>query len=192
MKLEFDRKSTRELLQTPVFRLREDIATHPVTEREGRYYVLDCPDWVNIVALTEAREIILVKQWRHGTRSVELEIPAGIVEPGEDPARTAARELEEETGFAPARCTVLGGVHPNCAIQSNRCVSVLAEGCVRKGPTRFDAGEQIELELLPLTDLPRLVRDGTLRNGMMLVALLFWLDAEGTIAWPAGPKLPAS
>jgi ADP-ribose pyrophosphatase len=184
MKLEFDRTSTREVLSTPVFKLREDIAAHPVTGHEGRYYVLDSPDWVNIVAVTDAHELLLVRQWRHGTRSVELEIPAGLLEPGEEPLVAAARELEEETGFAPARCSLLGSVRPNCAIQSNHCHTVLAEGCRRVGPTRFDAGEQIELERLPLADLPARVRDGTLRNGMMLVALLFWLDARGAISWP--------
>jgi ADP-ribose pyrophosphatase len=184
MKLEFERQSSRELLTTPVFRLREDVSRHPVSGHDGRYYVLDCPDWVNIIALTDADELLMVRQWRHGTRCVELEIPAGALEPGEDAAVAAARELEEETGFAPARCTLLGSVRPNCAIQSNQCFSVLAEGCRRVGPTRFDAGEQIALELVPARDVMDRVRDGTLRNGMMLVALLRWLDARGAVAWP--------
>lgn len=191
MKLEFERRASRELLSTPVFRLREDTSAHPVTGEEGRYYVLDCADWVNIIAITEARELVMVRQWRHGTACLELEIPAGALEPGEDAAEAAARELEEETGFAPARCTLLGQVHPNCAIQSNRCFSVLAEGCRRVGPTRFDAGEQIELALVPLTEVMDRVRDGTLRNGMMLVALLFWLDRQGAVAWPREAIAPA-
>ncbi len=184
MKLEFSRKSSRELLSTPIFRLREDTSEHPVTGHEGRYYVFDFPDWVNIVALTPERELVMVRQWRHGTASVELELPAGALEPGEDPVTAASRELAEETGFAPSRCTLLGNVRPNCAIQSNRCFSVLAEDCRRVGETRFDQGEQIALELLPVAEVMDRVRDGTLRNGMMLVALLFWLDSQGAAAWP--------
>lgn len=183
-KLEFVRKSRREILETPVFRLQEEISTHPETGADGTYYVLDAPDWVNIIAVTAQNELVMARQWRHGSAAVELEIPAGQVEPGEDPVATATRELLEETGFVPKRARLLGEIRPNCAIQSNRCFSVLCEGCELTGNTNFDPGEQIKHELLPLSQLRDRVRDGTLRNGMMLVALLWWLDGDGKIQWP--------
>lgn len=187
-KLEFVRKSRKQILSTPVFRLHEDVSLHPENGSEGRYYVLDAPDWVNIIALTADHQLLMVRQWRHGTACVELEIPAGGLEHGEDPVEAAKRELLEETGYAPARTTLLGDARPNCAIQSNRCYTVLAEGCTKVGSTKFDAGEMIALELMPLVDLPKRVRDGSLRSGMMLVALLWWMDQTKAIRWPVKPR----
>ncbi len=69
-KLEFARVSRREVLKTPIFRLHEDVSVHPETNVEGKYYVLEAPDWVNIVALTDDGELIFVRQWRHGSAAV--------------------------------------------------------------------------------------------------------------------------
>lgn len=183
-KLEFARVSRREVLKTPVFHLHEEISVHPETSREGKYYVLDAPNWVNIVALTNEGEMIFVRQWRHGSASVELEIPAGALEPGEDPVAAATRELVEETGYVPKNARLIGQVRPNAAIQSNHCYTVLCEGCAPTGKIDFDEGEQIELEKIPVAEVAKQLRAGTLTNGMMLVALLWWLDGAHRISWP--------
>lgn len=181
----FIRHGSEHLLDTPIFRLRRDRAEHPETGHVGDYFVLENPDWVNVVALTADRQVLLVRQWRHGTATVELELPAGLIEPGESPLEAAARELREETGYAAGRLTLLGEVAPNAAFQRNTCFTVLAEDCVHDGPTRFDAGEDIELVLEPLTRLPTLLREGTFRNALVLIGLLWWLDQQGRVDWPS-------
>ena len=183
-KLEFVRTSRREVLATPVFRLHEEVSLHPETNAEGKYYVLDAPDWVNIIAVTDDNELLFVRQWRHGSASVELEIPAGAIEAGEDPVTAATRELVEETGYIPKRARLLGQARPNAAIQSNHCYTVLCEGCTASGETHFDPGEQIALERIPISDLRTRLSEGVLRSGMMLVAILWWLDSEGRVRWP--------
>lgn len=179
----FLRHDSRIVLDTPIFRLREDTASHPHNGHTGRYVVLESPDWVNIVALTDDEHIVLVRQWRHGSRTVELEIPAGLVERGESPLAAGVRELREETGYSPRDARIIGQVRPNCAYQDNTCFTVLAEGCTLAGDTAFDPGEDLELVKTPLRDVPTLVRDGTLRNGMVLLGIFWWLDQRRSITW---------
>src|SRR5215471_3326477 len=102
-----------------VFTVREDQTVSPRSHRTHDFYVLECPNWANVVALTPGNEVVLVRQFRAGTRSVTLEIPGGSVERGESPQAAVRRELREETGYAARRLRRIGVVHPNPAIQGN-------------------------------------------------------------------------
>ncbi len=158
-----------------IFRVRLDTAISPRTGAAGRYVVLECPDWVNIIALTDERRIVLVRQYRHGIDRVALELPAGTVERGEDPLATARRELAEETGYTSDRWTLLGSVHPNPAFQDNRCYHLLAEGARRTVEPVLDPGETIDVELYPLSDLPGLIAAGQLDQALVLSAV-YWFE----------------
>ena len=136
---------TRPLVSTRVFSLRADRAVPPKGGEAGEYYVLDTPDWVNVIAETEDDEVVLVKQWRHGSRRVELEIPGGLIEPGEAPLMAAARELMEETGYEAAEMEILQTIRPNPAFMDNECTTVLAKGCRRVGPQALDDDEDIDI-----------------------------------------------
>ena len=174
---------SRELANTPIFRLREDEAEHPRTGSVRPYVQIEAPDWVNLVALTPEGDLVLVRQWRHGTRRFELELPAGMIEPGETPEQAGARELLEETGYIADTITRLGEVAPNAAFQSNRCYTVLAEGCRRTGETAFDEGEDIEIVLCT----PAALREqlgGAVLNAMVFCGLYWWFERRGRVAWP--------
>ncbi|MFO0960489.1 MAG: NUDIX hydrolase [Isosphaeraceae bacterium] len=187
----FARQRSRVVLETPIFSLREDDATHPRTGVERTYYVLQSPTYVNVVALTTGGKLILVRQWRHGIRDICLELPAGLAEPGESPEHAAARELLEETGYEAGRVTLLGQVQPNPAHQDNLLFTVLAEDCreVEQGPGP-DEGEDIEVELIEPADLAGLYRSGVLQNAMVVCGLFRWLDSRGRIAWPTSDGTP--
>lgn len=175
--------ASRELARTPIFSLHEHEAEHPRTGSVRPYVRIDAPDWVNMIALTPAGELVLVRQWRHGTQRFELEMPAGAVEPGETPEQAAARELREETGYEAERIVRLGDVAANAAYQTNRCYTVLAEGCRRIGDLILDEGEDIEVVLLT----PAALREqlgGEVLNSMVFCALFWWFEHRGQIAWP--------
>ncbi len=180
----FERTASRVVLKTPIFDLREDDADHPLTGERRTYYVLQAPTYVNVAAITQDGRLILVRQWRHGTRDVGLEFPAGLAEPGEAPEEAAARELREETGYVPERLTLLGKVQPNPAHQDNVSYTVLAEGCVLKEEGRqLDAGEDIEVVLVDPRELGKLIRSGEVRSAMVVCGVFWWLEQRAAINW---------
>jgi len=155
-----------------IFRMRRDWRRSPRTGSEHDFVVLESPDWVNVIALTQDDRAILVEQFRHGTTSVELEVPGGVMDAGDaSPSATALRELREETGYVGERTTLLGSVATNPAILNNTCHTVLVEGCTFAGACHFDACEDIVTHLVPADDLPRLVARGRLRHALVAVAV---------------------
>lgn len=155
-----------------VFRLRKDWRRSPRTGNEHDFIVMEAPDWVNVVALTAAREVVLVEQFRHGTASIDLEIPGGVMDPTDlDPVAAGVRELQEETGFVGENARLIGTIRPNPAIQSNRCHTVLVENCRRLANLEFDPGEDLRTRLAPAADLPQLVASGRFPHALVAVAI---------------------
>lgn len=155
-----------------VFKVRRDVKVSPRTGEQHDFVVLDAVNWVNVVALTPDRQLIMVEQFRHGSNTIELEIPGGVMDPHESsPVETGIRELREETGYAGARARLLGRVWSNPAIMSNTCFTVLVEDCIAHHPVAFDSGEDIVTRLVPVADVPRLVADGRIAHSLVVVAL---------------------
>ena len=159
-----------------LFRPRYDTVVHPLSGTHMQRLVLEVPPWVNVVALTGARELVLVRQYRFGTESISLEIPGGMVDRGEDQRGAAERELREETGYTAARWTYLGCVEPNPAFQDNLCHHWLAEGAVRTHAQTLDGGEDIEVVTLSLERVRALVGGGAIRHSLGLTARARLLD----------------
>jgi ADP-ribose pyrophosphatase len=162
------------LASTRVFDLRSARYRHPVRAVERDFVVIRPPDWVNILALTPDQRLVLVKQFRFGIDGFSLEIPGGMMEAGEDPVTTARRELREETGFSGASARVLGSVHPNPAIQSNRCFFVLVEQAAASAAMEWDTDEEIAVTTLPVEEVLALARAGGITHGLVLDALFYF------------------
>jgi 8-oxo-dGTP pyrophosphatase MutT (NUDIX family) len=173
---------TRRLLETRVFSVDAHRRASRETGREGEFYVLEAPDWINVVAVTDEDEIVLVEQYRHGTRHNTLEIPGGMVDPEDaDPLAAARRELLEETGYASESWRHIGTVEPNPAIMSNRCFTYLATGARRIAEPSPDGHEEIRVVLERASRVPELLREGRIEHALVVAALLWWrLESEKT------------
>jgi ADP-ribose diphosphatase len=153
-----------------IFNLRTDRACSPRTHKAHDFYILESADWVNVIPITSGREVVLIRQYRHGTREVTLEIPGGIVEPGDSPGEAARRELREETGYREAGIILLGSVHPNPAFLTNRCYTYVAKDVVRVQKQEQDEKEDIEVVVRPVSEVPRLIREGEITHALVLAA----------------------
>lgn len=144
------------------------------------FFRIGSPSWVNVVALTADGAFIMVHQFRHGVGKVTLEIPGGLVDPGEDPATAAARELLEETGYSAGTVRKIGEVSPNPALFDNRLFTYVAEGCTPVGEIENDSTEQTEVELVAPSALAARTRNGEIDHALVLAAFHWWhLDQLG-------------
>lgn len=167
-----------------VFSIYHQKATHPSVEKEQKFVVIDCPSWINVIALTPEKEVVLIRQFRHGTSTVTLEIPGGMVDAGEEPLLAAQRELEEETGYRASRWIEIGTTEPNPALQNNVCWTYLALDATYSSQTQFDSGEVIQTELQPLSSIPSLIASGEITHALVVVAFYHLLAHENRInAW---------
>ena len=166
-----------------VFRVRRDTAVDPRGGVEHDFYVVEAPDWVNVIPLTEAGEVVMIEQYRHGSDEVTLEVPGGMVDEGETPAESAARELLEETGYEAVEMIALGRTRPNPAIQDNWQHAFLTRGARFRRDPAFDATEHCTLRLVPLADIPALIAEGVITHSLVIVAFhRFGLWRDGVTA----------
>ncbi|MGH9441660.1 MAG: NUDIX hydrolase [Thermoanaerobaculia bacterium] len=177
MKPVWRRVKSEPLGDFKIFTIRRDRIVSPRTAEEHDFYVLDGSDWINVIALTPEGRILLVEQYRHGTESVTLEIPGGAVNRRDaSPLEAARRELLEETGHTAETWEDLGFVHPNPAIQSNRCFTFVARGCRRVAEPSLDPGEDIALLEAEPGEVKAMLRDGRISHSLVVAAFARWAE----------------
>lgn len=142
---------------------------------QGEFFILDAPAWINVVAITQDSEMVLVEQYRYGTEEPTLEIPGGMVDKGEEPLEAARRELLEETGYRSDNWKNLGKVSSNPAILTNYTYMYLADQCTFVGSENPDTHERIIVHKMPITEFLGLVADGTVHHAIVLAAVARYL-----------------
>lgn len=163
-----------------IFSLHKKQVRSPRTGEIREMLALQFPDWVLTLALTRQQEVVMVRQYRHGTEKVCLELPGGLVDPDDtSPELSAQRELLEETGFTVSNIRLIGVCSPQPAILSNRCFFYLAEDAVKTRQQNLDAGEDIEILTVPLKEIQAKIESNEIDHGMVLLAFFFFRMKNG-------------
>ncbi|HEV7591459.1 MAG TPA: NUDIX hydrolase [Longimicrobium sp.] len=170
----WERLSTREVAEYEMFRVREDRSRSPRDGEVHDFQVAVSPGGVAVLALTDDGRLVMVEQFRHGTRDLSLELPSGVVDDGEAPEEAARRELREETGFEGGEPRVLGCFELNPSWQKTAVHAVLVPGAKRAGEKDEDEGEDIRVRLLPVAEVRRKVLAGEIDAAPTLCALALW------------------
>jgi 8-oxo-dGTP pyrophosphatase MutT (NUDIX family) len=170
--------TSRYALQDRWISVRADDCVTPEGVVIAPFYVLDYPDWVQVVAFDKNDNVLLIRQYRHGLGGTSIELPAGMMDPDDrDPLAAAARELREETGCAGA-LTLFGTLSPNPATHSNRIHTVVARDVVATEAPADDPTEQIESFWVPRAEALRMALAGEIVTAIQVASLLQVLMAE--------------
>lgn len=165
------------VLKTPIMDLKKLHCRSSETGQKYSFYVVDAPEWVNVIPVTEQGNVVLIRQYRIGIQKHTLEIPGGVVDREDgDSQTTALRELAEETGYLPvegARVEALGWTYSNPAIFNNRTHSYVVGPVRRDREQNLDPAEMIEIVEVPLAEIPELIRQGEINHGLILNAFQF-------------------
>lgn len=163
---------TKEIADCRVFKVREDSARNG--SKHGKFYVIENPDWVNVIALTKDHKVVLIEQFRHGIGEIILEIPGGMIDGDEAPETAARRELLEETGYSAGEFVFLGKSRPNPAINNNWLYHFAALDAEKTEDAAFDEHESVAAKLFSLNEIPSLIKSGEITHSLVLAAFYYF------------------
>ncbi len=164
----------KSIFQRCFLEIFQDSYNNGADGHEASFYIIDLPDWINIVATTADNKLLLIRQYRFGSRAFHLEIPGGAIDHQDrDALSSARRELLEETGYCGGEWLHIGTVDPNPAIQSNRCSTFLARGVRYEREPEFDENEDIETILVDADKAYEMIENGEINHSLVICALMF-------------------
>jgi ADP-ribose pyrophosphatase len=171
---DWQRAGSAQVFQCRVFNVRRDSNCSPSTGEIHDFFIIEPFNWVNVIAVTSGREVVLVEQYRHGIDGITLEIPGGIIDEGEQPEAAARRELLEETGYEADSWKLLGINAPNPAIQNNLCYTFLAEPARPVAAQNLDHTEEIGIHLYHLDHIAELIKEGKINHALVIAAFYYY------------------
>ncbi len=170
----WQRRTSKQIADCRVFRVREDLCERDSDGAAHNFFVVEAPDWVNVIALTKEKNIVLIEQYRQGTEEITLEIPGGMIDAGEEPEAAARRELVEETGCEAVEFVLLGKSRPNPAIQTNWMYHYLALDCEKTVETAFDEHESLLTKIASPAEVENLIKSGNLSHSLAVAGFYYF------------------
>ena len=180
--LNWEKISSKYIVKENWATLRVDTCKMPNGTLIPDYYVLEYPDWVNAIALTEDNQVIIVRQYRHAAEEVVLELPGGCIEKGESPEQGLRRELLEETGYEFKEVELLSTLYANPATSKNKTYCYIAKGGKLIAEQDLDRGEEIEVELISPEKLKELVLNNSFGQALHTSGIFYALIKLGLIS----------
>ena len=171
------------LHQRPWLTIRQDKCEMPNGNVIPAFYVNEYPDWVNVFGLTNEGQVVMVKQYRYGIDSVEMELPGGVIEEGESPEQGARRETLEETGYVFKDYQYLGKVCANPSTTNNFTHFFLATGGEKVAEPELDHSEEIDVLLLAIDDVKSLVKENKLMQSLHVNGITYALMRLGEVTF---------
>ncbi len=169
-------RSSKTVFERKIYSINELECSHRNKNEHYKFTIMNTPDWINIVALTEDKSFIMVKQHRLGTDEITIETPAGLIEPEEDHKAAAHRELLEETGYHSSNLYLLKSLKANPAIMNTTVHIYAAEDCKKTNNQKLDDTEDIDVELIPKDRISQMIYSGKIDHSIVIAAisLYFW------------------
>ena len=165
------------LVRRPWLTARRDRLELPDGRIIPEYYVLEYPDWVNVIAITKDGQFVMERQYRHAARKISLELPCGVMEEGETPLEAAQRELLEETGFGGGQWKKLMELSPNHSAMSNTTHCFLAIGVEKIAEQHLDETEELSVLFMTKEEVKRMLNENQICQALMVAPLYKYIYA---------------
>lgn len=169
------------LFRRPWLTVRRDCVELPDGRQNPEFYVLEYPDWVNVIAITEDGKFVMERQYRHGLGKTCFEIPAGVIEEGEDPLDAAKRELMEETGYGEGKWRKIMTISGNSSTTDNLSHCYVAEGVRKISGQHLDSTEDLEIVLLDTAQVKDLMVNDQIKQSLMAAPLWRYFSEQGLL-----------
>ena len=153
-------KSTPLLNLGPWLNVRQEEVELPNGTQIPAWFVMDFPDWINVIAITKAGEFVLIDQYRHALGETHYELVAGVVDKGESPLHAAQRELSEETGYEGGEWQAFMELSPNPTNHTNQSYTFLAMGVEKVREPHQEPSEDIHVHILTRDEVKELLTSG--------------------------------
>lgn len=169
------------LHKEPWLTVRKDKCELPNGNIVPAFYVIEYPDWVNAVCVTEENNILMVRQYRHGLNSVQIEVPGGVAEENETPEQACRREIKEETGYEFDDFEYLGKICANPSTTNNYTHMFLARNGRKVAEQSLDESEEVEVLHLSIPEVKQLIRENRMMQSLHVNTLMYALEKLGEL-----------
>lgn len=174
---------TKYVYENKWFHARADSCMLPDGRIIEPYFVVELPDFCNMVVVTEDERVVLVRQYRYPVDQITYELPGGIIEKGENPATAALREMQEETGYTSTDVEYLFKAAANPALNSNTAYFFLAKNAVKTESQNFDELEDLDVVSFSKDEFIQLLKENKLQHGVQLGGIYEAMIRLGWLKW---------